>query len=190
MNSTQKTIAYIVGIGAGAVALMFLFKDKIWKPINQLNDMQPIIIKGGYVVPPGTPNRADALHSFERRKSDGFGGRMSTQINAKLRELYNQGINPDITDLKIKVDSTKYAVEWEATIEPSKDGKAYVGISTVGSAGSGADQRALSQIDKMKTWVSGAKDYSLVLDFKNPSGVYIRQYFYKWTKPESYPNHA
>ena len=149
--------------------------------------MKPILLKGGYQVPQGTPNMADALHSFERRKSDGFGGRMSTQIREKLREVYNQGINPDVSNLKVNVDSKNYKVDWEATIEESKDGKAYVGFSTIGSAGSGADSRALKQIDSMKKWVEGAKDYTLVLDFKNPSGVYIRQFFYKYTKPNDFP---
>jgi hypothetical protein len=180
MKLTKQEWFYVIG----GVGLTFL----LLKLLNK-SKMQPTIIKGSYTVPKGTPNMADALHSFEKRKSDGFGGLMSTKINAKLRELYKAGVNPDVTDIKIKVDSTKYQVDWEATIQPSKDGKAYVGISTVGSAGGGADARAKSQIEKMKTWVTGAKDHSLVLDFVNPKGVYIRQYFYKWTKPSEYPAH-
>jgi hypothetical protein len=39
----------------------------------------------------------------------------------------------------------------------------------------------------MKKWVDGAKDYTLVLDFKNPKGIYIRQLFYKYTKPTEFP---
>jgi len=177
---TKKEILYGIGIIAGTFLLLKLL---------QRNRMKPIVLKGGYTVPKGTPNMADALHSFERRKSDGFGGRMSTQIREALRKLYNQGVNPDITKLKIVVDSKNYSVQWEATIEPSKDGKAFVGISTVGSAGGGADQRALSQVESMKKWVDGAKDYTLVLDFKNPTGIYIRQFFYKWTKPNEFPPH-
>ena len=151
--------------------------------------MKPVTIKGSYTVPPGTPNMADALHSFEKRKSDGFGGRMTTQIREKMREMYKSGVNPDVTDIKINVDSSKYKVDWEATIQPSKDGKAYVGISTVGSAGGGADARAISQIGAMKNWVTGAQDYTLALDFKNPKGIYIRQFFYKYTKPSEFPAH-
>lgn len=148
-----------------------------------------MIVKGSYVVPPGTPNMADALHSFERRKSDGFGGGMTTKINQALREMYKSGVNPDVQEIKISIDSKKYSVTWEATLGKSKDGKAYVGVSTVGSAGSGADARALKQVESMKKWVQGAQNYSLVLDFKNPSGIYIRQFFYKWTKPSVYPAH-
>ena len=63
-----------------------------------------VIVKGGYVVPKGTPNMGDALHSFESRKSDGFGGKMSTKINDEMRKMYKKGINPDVSDVKIDVD--------------------------------------------------------------------------------------
>ena len=149
----------------------------------------PIKVTGGYSAPKGD---ADALHSFERRKSDGFGGRMSTQINEKLKEVYNAGINPDITGLNIKIDSTNYTVNWEATIDESKDGKAYMGISTRGSAGKTADRRAENQLPRLERQLrrSGAEDIKLVLDFKNPSGVYIRQFFLKYTNPKEYPPHT
>ena len=106
-----------------------------------------VIVKGGYVVPKGTPNMGDALHSFESRKSDGFGGKMSTKIREALMKMYNEGINPEVTDLKVNVDSANYKVTWEAKLEPSKDDKAYIGFVTRGSAGRGADSRALGQID-------------------------------------------
>jgi len=98
-----------------------------------------VIVKGSYTVPKGTPNMADALHSFERRKSDGFGGRMTTKIKEALVKMYEQGVNPDVTDIKITVDSVNYKVDWEATVQPSTDGKAYTGLMTCGSAGTGAD---------------------------------------------------
>lgn len=175
-----KPLEILIGVTVSAITYFIVERLRRKK-------MDSFIIKGEYTVPENIPNRADALHSFERRKSDGFGGYMSTKIKNALRDLYKQGVNPDITELKINVDSKNYKVDWQAKIEPSKDGKAYVGISTVGSAGSGADSRALSQIDSMKKWVTGAKDYTLVLDFKNPKGIYIRQYFYKWTNPSEYP---
>lgn len=157
--------------------------------INESNISLPIIVRGSYSAK-GQKNAGDALHSFEKRKSDGFGGRMSTKIKEKLREVYKLGINPDVTNITINVDSTNLVVNWSATIDESKDGKAYVGISTVGSAGGDADRRALQQIEKLKRWVKGAKDYTLVLDFTNPKGIYIRQYFYKYTVPGKYPSHT
>jgi hypothetical protein len=149
--------------------------------------MSVVYVKGGYSVPANVPNRADALHSFERRKSDGFGGRMSTKIKEALQKMYKQGINPEVTELKVNVDSANYKVTWEAKLEPSKDGKAYIGIMTFGSAGSGADARALGQEKRIKEIVGG-ENYKLVLDFKNPKGIYIRQFFYQYTRDE-FPPH-
>ena len=166
----------------------------------------PIKISGSYKVPSNAPNKGDALHSFDKRKSDDFGGYMlrgnppskwsssvtfdqGKSINEVLQEVWKSGVNPDVTDLEIQVDSKNLSVKWSATIDKSKDGKAYVGMSTVGSAGGGADTRAQGQVDKMKKFVKGAQDHSLVLDFNNPSGIKIRQFFYKWTKPDEFPSH-
>jgi hypothetical protein len=180
---TPKTRNIIIFSSLGVVVLTaFIIAFAIRRKRKKM-----VIVKGEYTVPEGTPNMADALHSFERRKSDGFGGGMSTKIKEALVEMYKNGVNPDVTDLKINVDSKKYKVTWEATIKPSTDGKAYTGIMTFGSAGSGADSRAKNQETTMKEKVGG-KDYKLVLDFKNPTGIYIRQFFYKYQKDE-YPAH-
>jgi hypothetical protein len=166
----------------------------------------PMKISGGYKVPSNAPMKGDALHSFDKRKMDGFGGYMlrgsppskwsssitfdqGKSINQALQEVWKSGINPDITKLEIQVDSKNLSVKWVATIDESKDGKAYVGMSTVGSAGGNADSRAQGQVDKMKKFVKGAQDHTLVLDFNNPSGIKIRQFFYKWTKPDEFPSH-
>ena len=191
MKLTQKQILLLVGIGGVLVTTLItllIIKRRRKSNPNTTKKMSEIIVKGEYVVPKGTPSMGDALHSFERRKSDGFGGRMSTKIKEALMNMYNQGVNPDVTDLKIDVDSKNYKVVWEAKVQPSKDGKAYIGFTTVGSAGSGADGRALGQVEPMKKRVGG-EDYGLVLDFVNPKGVYIRQYFYKYTKPSEFPPH-
>ena len=166
----------------------------------------PMKISGEYTVPNSAPNKGDALHSFNRRISDGFGGYMLTgnppskwspyikfnqgkSINQALEELWNEGINPDITNLKIQVDSKTYTVKWSATIDESDDGNAYIGVSSVGSAGGSADSRAQGQIEGMKRRVTGGKDFTLVLDFKNPTGIYIRQFFYKYTNPSRFKPH-
>jgi len=108
----------------------------------------PMKISGEYTVPNSAPNKGDALHSFNRRRSDGFGGYMLSgnppskwksyikfnqgkSINQALQEVWNSGVNPDITDLKIQVDSKTYTVKWSATIDESEDGNAYVGVSSV-----------------------------------------------------------
>jgi len=185
---TKQQIWIIAGVGgvlATALIVGLVVRKKRKNRTNNKIMSEGLIVKGEYVVPKGTPNMGDALHSFERRKSDGFGGRMSTKIKEALVDLYKKGINPDVTDLKINIDSKNYKVTWEATIKPSTDGKAYTGFMTYGSAGSGADKRAIGQEERMKK-IIGGKDYKLVLDFKNPTGIYIRQFFYTYTKDE-YP---
>ena len=178
----KKQIYILTGVGGAIVTTLLIILL-----IKKSRKKKYVIVKGQYVVPKGTPNMADALHSFERRKSDGFGGRMSTKIQEALVKMYKDGINPDVTDLKVNVDSKNYKVTWEAKLEPSKDGKAYTGFMTYGSAGGGADARAKKQEAGMKER-KGGKDYKLVLDYKNPTGIYIRQFFQKYTKSE-YPKH-
>lgn len=177
----KKQIYILAGVGGAIVTTLLIILL-----IKKSRKKKSVIVKGQYVVPKGTPYMADALHSFERRKLDGFGGRMSTKIKEGLMKMYNQGINPEVTDLKVNVDSKNYKVTWEAKLEPSKDGKAYIGFVTRGSTGSDADKRALQQIDEMKR-KEGGEDYKLVLDFKNPTGNYIRQLFYIYTKPKEFP---
>jgi hypothetical protein len=172
----KKKMYILAGVGGFVVTSLLVILL-----IRRKRKTKTVIVKGEYTVPANAKNKADALHSFERRKSDGFGGRMSTKIMEALNKMYNDGINPEVTDLKINVDSKNYKVTWQAKIEPSKDGKAYTGFITRGSAGGGADSRALGQIDKMKQQ-AGGKDYKLVLDFKNPTGIYIRQLFYQYQK--------
>jgi len=172
----KKKMYILAGVGGFVVTSLLVILL-----IRRKRKTKTVIVKGEYTVPANAPYRVDALHSFERRKLDGFGGRMSTKIMEALKKMYNDGINPEVTDLKINVDSKNYKVTWQAKIEPSKDGKAYTGFITRGSAGGGADSRALGQIDKMKQQ-AGGKDFKLVLDFKNPTGIYIRQLFYQYQK--------
>lgn len=152
----------------------------------------PMVISDVWKAP---KRDADLLHSFERRKSDKQGAFMATKIGNKLKELYNAGINPDVTDLKLKVDSKTYTVSWEATLDESRtvdqngNPVAFIGIATRGSAGGSADRRAEGQIGPLKQSLTkdGATNITLLLDFKNPSGVYIRQYFFKYAKPSEFP---
>lgn len=150
--------------------------------LKKLLQSKKVIVKGSYTVPQNINNRLDALHSFESRKIDGFGGRMSTKINEQLRKMYLNGINPDIESIKINIDPIKYAVQWEATLIPSKNGIAYVGLITRGSAGANADERAKNQLKDIQQ-----KNATLVLDFNFNKGLKIRQFFYKYSL-DNYPN--
>ena len=139
-----------------------------------------------------SPKRdADLLHSFERRKVDKQGAYIGTQIGEQLKKVYSAGINPDVVDFQLSVNSKDYTVTWSAIIDESKDGKAYMGVATRGSAGGGSDRRALGQVEPLKQQLTkgGAQDITLILDFKNPTGIPIRQYFFKYTLPEKYPPH-
>jgi hypothetical protein len=152
----QKFYINVALILAGAIVLKKLLQKRTIK------------ISGFYAVSTKTPNRLDALHSFERRKSDGFGGRMSTKVNAALAELKEKGIQPDIKEINIKIDPILYT-----------DGNSYTGLITRGSAGTGADDRAAKQLAELQN----RKNAKLVKDFNfNEGGVKIRQYFYKYTK--------
>jgi len=142
------------------------------------------------------PGDADLLHAFERRKSDKQGALIGTQIEEKLKKLYDTGINPDITNLDIIVDSKNSTVTWSATIGPSADGKAYMGISTRGSTGGSSEKRALDQVGPLKQQLSskGYQDITPITfdgkdHFVNPSGNKIHQYFFKYTDPNKYPPH-
>ena len=152
----------------------------------------PITISGSYQAPKGD---ADALHSFDRRKSDNFGGYMlrggpipsqfasnvkldqGKGVNQVLEELIKNGIKPDIKDIKINVNKD-YTVDWSVTIDKSKNGKAYAGVASRGSAGGGADSRALGQIPALKSKNPNFCNWEVVLDFNITSPVKIRQYFY------------
>lgn len=181
MNSKTQNIVAISLVALTLVGVTFVI-------LRSRRKSKGVIVKGEYSVPENIPNRVDALHSFESRKSDGFGGKMSTKIKEEMMKFYQKGINPDVSDVKIDIDSVNYKVKWSAKVHESKDGKAYIGFTTFGSAGSDADSRAIGQFEGVKQRVGG-EDYKLVLDFKNPKGIYIRQFFYKYTKPNEYKPH-
>lgn len=159
----------------------------------------PIKLSGSYRVPGIIPAKGDALHSFDRRKIDGFGGYMlrggpipnrwnsyvkldqGKGINQVLKELISSGINPDVTNIKVTVNPD-YSVNWEATIEESRDGKAYSGVATRGSSGSNADKRALEQIPSMKSKKTNAYNWKEVLDLNVSKPIKIRQYFLKYSE--------
>jgi hypothetical protein len=84
----------------------------------------------------------DALHSFQRRKSDKFGGKMNTIIMKVLDEFYKTyQKNPKPKNLTVKIEGTK--VFWTVEIEESTDNKAWVGFNSRGGAGADYDTSKL-----------------------------------------------
>lgn len=145
-------------------------------------------------------DNGDRTHAFQSTNGAVVGG-MQTKINKVLKEIYNKGINPDITNIKVVIDLKKKETSWEATLDKSKDGKAYVGLVTVGSCQSNDPfKRAQDQVEKALTWNGSPANHTLITDMKTTpdgqsngnitikGGKYIlRQFFYKYTKSNKPP---
>ena len=174
-------------------------KDIIRRILKEEIDYSlPITLTGSYRLPDDIKSKGDALHSFDRRQSDKFGGYMlrgkpipsrwssfvtldqGVGINEVLRKLNSKGIKTDVTDLKVTVN--KDSVDWQATIDESKDGKSYIGVHSRGSAGDGADSRALAQIPMLKSKNPKFCNWTEVLDLNITKPIKIRQFFLKYTK--------
>ena len=187
---------------------------KLQENINRIKEMMgineskvslPIKVEGSYQGSTG-----DKLHAFQSTGGVVVGG-MQTKVNAKLKELYNLGINPDITNIQVNIKASKTdktgsitagVTSWSVTIDESKDGKAYLGLVTVGSCcNSSCSDRALGQVETMKTWNSKPKNHYLVADIQTTKdgksngnitidgGNYkLRQIFYKYTYDNKKPH--
>jgi len=121
----------------------------------KINPKPEEIIKGSYSAE-GQPNAYDALHSFQSRASDKFGGRMNTKVqNAIKNYKKTQKINAvDIKKVYVKIDPNTLTVNWEVSIGPSFDGYTYEEFDSRGSAG-GGEKAVDKQLDRMHTFNSG-----------------------------------
>jgi hypothetical protein len=142
----------------------------------------------------------DAMHSFQSRKKDGFGGKVHEKIEKKLKELYDKGINPEVKSIKVKMDESSWKVTIDVEVGPSADGKAWMGITSRGGAGTNvgenaSSKRAQQQIDKklkdLKTELNDpGMETKKLLDFEHDSNnkkIHVRQIFYTYTNPKKYP---
>ncbi|MEJ6617303.1 MAG: LysM peptidoglycan-binding domain-containing protein [Crocinitomicaceae bacterium] len=136
----------------------------------------------------------DALHSFNRRRTDYFGGYMNVKVNAGLERIRKKGFQSDIKKLYIQIDPLSLSVYWIAVVGPSEDGKCYVCIDSRGSAGGGLSA-VNGQIPSMHRWYPSMEpkllldfnedvlqcyewDGTLLPEYKNY--INIRQKFYKY----------
>ena len=85
----------------------------------------------------GVPYVYDALHAFNRRRMDYFGGYLNVKVNAALQRIREKGFSSDIKKLYIQIDPLTLSVYWIAVVGPSEDGKCYACI----------DSRALLEVD-------------------------------------------
>jgi hypothetical protein len=105
----------------------------------QINTNQSTEVISGSYSAAGKSGPYDALHSFERRKIDKFGGRLNTLVQEGIQKYKtNNNINAvDILNVDIKVNPETLLVEWSVTIGPSTNGSTYEIIDSRGSAGGG-----------------------------------------------------
>jgi hypothetical protein len=142
----------------------------------------------------GKPSAYDALHSFNSRRMDGFGGYLNLKVNKALEDIRKKGFNSDVKALYIQVNPQTLTVYWMAIVGPSEDGHCYVRIDSRGSAGGGLGA-VTPQIQRLHTYYPTLKPV-LLKDFnENVIQCYdwssrpldsicrvinIRQHFYKY----------
>lgn len=121
------------------------------EPVNNTGSVSgPTDVIDGSYTAEGKSAAYDALHSFQRRKSDGFGGGLNTKVNEGIQK-YKKENNlkaVDILDVKITIDPQTLTVNWSVKIGPSNDGYTYEKIDSRGSAG-GGESAVNKQLDKM-----------------------------------------
>ena len=108
------------------------------KKINNAVNNLDKVISGSYSAE-GQPRAYDALHSFQSRRSDGFGGRINTKVQNGIKEYKKtKGLNAvDIKKVTVNIDPDTLTVNWEVTIGKSNDGYTYEQFDSRGSAGGG-----------------------------------------------------
>jgi hypothetical protein len=113
---------------------------------------------GGTYSAQGVPRAYDALHSFQSRASDGFGGKMNSKIKQAVKDFKNKyGVkNVDIKNVKVYISPETLTVNWNAEITESFDGYSYEEFDSRGSAG-GGENAVNGQLDNMKSYHTGMK---------------------------------
>jgi hypothetical protein len=194
MEQKTKNILVASGIILGSAIVGFI----IYKIIKR--KMNVVYVQGEF-----KGSNCDELHAFQSTSGRVIGG-MNDKVFAELEKMYNKGINPEVTEVNVDMDSANMKVKWQVKIEPSKDGKAWVGFTSRGSSGgASAFNRAVGKaqgqdFDSVKKKISGlisepnmemkvVKDflYNFSKDGKVLGKCPTRQVFYAYTRPNKYP---
>ncbi|MDR0801223.1 LysM peptidoglycan-binding domain-containing protein [Fluviicola sp.] len=162
----------------------------------QLGDNDQIITDSYTAI--GQPYVYDALHSFNRRRMDNFGGYLNDKINAGLAEIRSKGFISDLKKLYIQIDPMTLTVYWSAVVGPSLDGRCYMHVDSRGSAGGGLSA-VLKQCPRMHRLHSTLIPVKL-LEFNDnvlqcydwhgtkldsvTNMINIQQHFYKYYDPQ------
>ena len=141
----------------------------------------------------------DELHAFQGTNGKVIGN-MNVTVGNKLQEIYNSGVSPKVTNVKVEVNGM--TVTWTVTIDKSNDGKAWVGFTSRG-AGCNNDiiNRAVSashgnDSETAKTNIKSTYgeldiEIEIVNDFIYSGATTgknsFRQVFYRYTKPINNP---
>lgn len=142
----------------------------------------------------GKPGVYDALHSFNYRRSDKFGGYINVKINAGLERIRKKGFNSDIKKLYIQINPETLTVYWFAVVGPSSDNFSYNKVDSRGSAGGGR-KAVEKQLPRMHGLYPDLKPVKFLEFNENvtacftwngkqlenyTSSVNIQQYFFKY----------
>jgi len=137
-------------------------------------------------------NNCDELHSFQDTSSRNIGN-MNLIIKEWLEYFYDLGINPEVSQVEVRVSDLN--VEWEVTIDRSRDGKPWIGFTSRG-AGCGGDIVKRSEenftIGKQNIknkFPSSQFETIEVFEHKSDDNSF-RQIFFKYTIPDKYPVQA
>jgi LysM repeat protein len=142
----------------------------------------------------GMPHVYDALHSFNFRRMDRFGGYLNVKVNDGLERIRKKGFNSDVKKLYIQIDPLTLSVYWFAVVGPSEDGNCYTKIDSRGSAGGGIRQveKQLPRMHSLYPTLKAVKfmefNENVIVCFDNSGNplpeytytVNILQHFYKY----------
>jgi hypothetical protein len=202
LSKTTKYALIIGGIVILSGATFFIIRSIVKKSSgkNKGGKKFESFVEGSF-----TGRNCDELHAFQSTGGRVIGG-MNDKVNAELKRVYEQGINPEVSEVFIETDTDRMEVKWKVKITRSKDGKAWVGFTSRGSSGSTAYDRADGKhvgqdyetvLRKVRKSINEpTADMKLVLDHlynlnrnKEKLGKCpTRQLFYKYTKPNKFPD--
>jgi len=165
---------------------------------NKIRNMYGIVNEQTITLPYPV---SDTFTSYDGDDAHNLKG-LEKKIDKALEEIYNQGINPKMYNVSLKIvrNGNTYTTTSSLTIDKSDDGKAWTGFASRGSIGYDYVNRADGQIDgsgnadgrslKEKLESIGAVEIipisnSPIIDDK----IKLKQYFVQFTKIKK-PSHT
>ena len=156
----------------------------------------PITLTGTY-----TAANCDELHAFQSTGGKVIGN-MNVIVGNKLKDIYSQGIPPEVTRVDVSVNGM--TVNWSVKIDISQNGEAWMGFTSRGAGcGNNIYARATSEQAgngpiALKNAIVNAGYNPTIDSFKlSPINDFVsslgdptmnfKQVFYKYTRPNDYP---